>query len=98
MTTTMNSEKTITTAEEGKAWWAALEPQWKKAYNQAMLGKGPVDDTPSDKDILDLFVCPNFRFAGPKAGRPNISFELTNLSGLANMHQAEMTFGDGSSN
>lgn len=87
----MEEQNKINTASINQLheWWKGLEPQWKKAFNEAMLGKGPIEDIPNGKDLKELFECPNFRFAGPYASYPNLSFELTNLSGLNKMYQAE---------
>lgn len=64
-------------------WWADLEMQWKMAYNEAVFGKGPTLEPPKDDELMILLVrADTLRFAGPMASRPNLSMELTNLSGL----------------
>lgn len=64
-------------------WWADLEMQWKMAYNEAIFGKGPTLEPPKDDELMILLVRANsLRFAGPLSARPNLSVQLTNLSGL----------------
>lgn len=81
----------LSTLEAKQAWWHQLTPEWKKAFNEVLLQKGPVTDMPADEAGLDwVLECPNFRFAGPKAMHGNMSFELTDLSGLTHMYKAEL--------
>jgi Leucine-rich repeat (LRR) protein len=71
-------------------WWDQLEEQWKKAFNETVFQKGPSLDQPAAAELLHLLSTPTLRFAGPRAPYPNMSFELTNLSGLAAMAQLEL--------
>lgn len=80
----------LKSATARKQWWEGLSDQWKKAFNEAMLNKGPVTDMPDNNGFNWIIDCPNYRFAGPKAPHPNMSFELTDLMGLEEMSQAEM--------
>ena len=80
----------ITNPKQRQHWWLALEPQWKKAFNETILRKGPIEDLPSDSDLIQLFSHKFLRFAGPQAPFPNMSFELTNLSGLTAFTDAEL--------
>ncbi len=80
----------IQTLSAQQDWWSNLEIQWKKAFNESFFQKAPIEDMPDEKGFADLFSCPNFRFAGPKSFFPNLSFELSNLTGLEVMHQAEL--------
>lgn len=75
---------------EYEQWWESLETQWQKALNEALLNKGPITDMPDEEGFATLFAHKYLRFAGPTATYPNLSFELTNLSGLARFHEAEM--------
>lgn len=43
---------------------------------------------PDEKGFGWILESPSFRFAGPKAFHPNMTFELTDLSGLSVMAQA----------
>ncbi|MBX2875958.1 MAG: hypothetical protein KTR30_27805 [Saprospiraceae bacterium] len=72
-----------------KEWWDSLEPQWKKAFNEAVLGNGPIENRPTRTEMELIHSAPALRFAGPKAPYPNLSFELTNMSGLAELSQIE---------
>lgn len=75
-----------TTPEElqrARQWWKDLEGQWKFAYNEAIFGKGPTLEPPSDDELMILLIRADaLRFAGPLAAHPNMSTTLTNLSGL----------------
>jgi len=78
------------TAATRAAWWVGLEAQWKIAFNEAFFQKGTTEATPSGEELEELFTCVNFRFAGPRAFHANMSMELTNLSGLSTLHQAQV--------
>lgn len=75
-----------TTPEEvlrAKKWWKDLEMQWKFAYNEAVFGKGPTIEPPTEDELMLLLVgIDTLRFAGPFAQSPNVTTPLTNLSGL----------------
>ncbi len=73
-----------------KKWWEQLEPQWKKAYNEAVLNIGPVEDIPTAEQLEYLLSSPVLRMVGPKGSHPNMSFELTNLSGLTGMKEVHL--------
>lgn len=70
-------------------WWDTLEEQWKKAFNEGFFQSGPVVDQPAPDALQALHSSPAIRLAGPTATYPNMSFELTNLSGLAELKQLE---------
>lgn len=72
-----------------KDWWTLLESQWKKAFNEAILGNGPIETRPTEREMQTILDGPALRFAGPGAPFPNMSFELTNLSGLAPFSKLE---------
>ncbi|MEZ5042368.1 MAG: hypothetical protein R2828_20885 [Saprospiraceae bacterium] len=72
-----------------KDWWTSLEPQWKKAFNEAILGNGPIENRPTEREMQAILDGPALRFAGPGAPFSNMSFELTNLSGLAHFSKLE---------
>lgn len=73
-----------------KDWWYQLEPQWRKAFNEAGLNKGAIEDIPILEEATALFQSPAIRFAGPRAPYPNMTFELTNLSGLATLKDVQI--------
>ena len=72
-----------------KEWWDSLESQWKKAFNEAVLGNGPIEKRPTRTEMESIHAGAALRFAGPKAPYPNMTFELTNLSGLAKIEKVE---------
>jgi Leucine-rich repeat (LRR) protein len=63
-------------------WWQQLEAQWKQAFVETFLGH---KDEPTQNELANLHNAPALRFAGPSAPYPNMSFELTNLSGLSQL-------------
>ena len=72
-----------------KEWWDSLESQWKKAFNEAVLGNGPIENRPTRTEMESIHSAPAFRFAGPRAPYPNMSFELSNMTGLEKLDQVE---------
>ena len=60
-------------------WWNLLEPQWQQALCEAVFSNAGEQD-PARLDALQSLQ--TIRLAGPTAPFPNVSFELTNLSGL----------------
>jgi hypothetical protein len=74
--------------QRARQWWNDLETQWKTAYNEAVFGKGPSIEPPKDDELMILLVSVDtLRFAGPLAISPNMSTQLTNLSGLIPLYQ-----------
>ncbi len=71
-------------------WWLELEDQWKKAFNEVVLNKGAVSSTPTSEELEVIVTSPVLRFAGPRADFPNMSFELTNLSGIKGLPNLEI--------
>lgn len=71
------------------SWWNELEDQWKKAFNEAIWRKGAVLDAPNEEELEWLATSPALRFAGPRAPYPNMTFELSNLSGLPALKTTE---------
>ena len=70
-----------------RRWWTLLEPQWKMAFQIAVLNH---HNAPSDEDLEILFNTKVLRLAGPTAPYPNINFELTNLSGIQQLNYLEI--------
>ncbi|HTG55569.1 MAG TPA: leucine-rich repeat domain-containing protein [Niabella sp.] len=67
--------------------WNELEQQWKDALGITVLGHL---NPPSDTEVRQLFSSKVLRMAGPRAPYPNMSFELTNLSGLPYFQDLEI--------
>ncbi len=68
-------------------WWENLEIQWKNAFNTVFFHH---EGTPSVAEIEQLQQSTVLRLAGPRAPYPNMTFELTNLSGLADLPNLEI--------
>ena len=71
--------------ERYRRWWVALSADWKKAFNQCVLGNGETTGDLNDEELRLIWQLPVVRFAGPRALYPNLSFELEDLSGLAEL-------------
>ncbi len=63
-------------------WWIELEPQWRAAFQFALFRH---TDQPDNEELEKLWQTTTLRFAGPTAPFANMSFELTNCSGLKGM-------------
>ncbi len=83
------------TPEKRIQWWFDLEPQWRQAFNQAVFKrKSPKMSqkyTPKDEELVYLLheltmldMCGGGDFAY-RNNSPDISFQLTNLTGVANL-------------
>jgi len=84
-TTTHHTDHVLQLAHQ---WWSGLEEQWQLAFNEGVLRLGKIKDTPGDDDLIYVYRdAENIRLAGPKAQFSNLSFELTNLSGLQSMQK-----------
>ncbi|HSC54235.1 MAG TPA: leucine-rich repeat domain-containing protein [Phnomibacter sp.] len=68
-------------------WWQGLEQQWKDAFAAACFGH---TNEPTADELAVLFQAPALRFAGPSAPYPNMNFELSNLSGLAELKNLQI--------
>jgi Leucine Rich repeats (2 copies) len=84
------------TPEKRLQWWFDLEPQWRQAFNEAVfMRKEPKKSkkyTPKDKELVYLMheltmldMCGAGDYFGFRNNNPDISFQLTNLSGVANL-------------
>jgi len=71
----------------GPEWWMQLEPQWKLAFQETFFRHST---DPQVHECAALYNAPALRFAGPSAPYPNMSFELTNLSGILQLHNLEI--------
>lgn len=77
-----------TTEEELRArtWWNNLESQWKMAFNEGLFGIGPTLEPPKAEFLIMMLTrVDKIRLSGPGAAHPNLSFQLTNLSGVAGL-------------
>ena len=68
-------------------WWQRLIPEWKSAFAETFF-KHP--NEPTDDELAQLFLCPVLRLVGPRAPYPNMTFELTNLSGVTALINLEI--------
>lgn len=69
--------------KRAKKWWQDLDMLWKFAYNEALFGKGPTMEPPTDEQLMMLLLqIDTLRFAGPLASHPNITNPIKDLSGL----------------
>jgi Leucine-rich repeat (LRR) protein len=73
-----------------QTWWNGLTAEWKRAFNEAALQRKDSTDILPDDLLCVVFTSPNHRFAGPTASYPNMSFELTDMSGLVGLPNAEV--------
>ena len=73
--------------EPGLDWWQGLTPQWKQAFAETCFHH---NSAPAPAELAQLFVAPALRFAGPRAPFPNMSFELTDLSGIRALTNLEI--------
>jgi hypothetical protein len=64
-------------------WWQQLEAQWKHAFAECFFKH---NNEPKPTELQQLYTGPAIRLAGPSAPYPNLSFELTNLSGLIGLN------------
>ncbi len=68
-----------------RQWWQALETQWKHAFHEGVWGRPATEEIPTDEELQELINIEVLRFVGPTGPYSNLSFELTNLSGLAEL-------------
>ena len=85
-TTSIRTEAQLTLATE---WWNGLSDAWKTAFNEIAFRRTSTEDL-GDEMLLTVFNAPNHRFAGPTAPYPNMSFELSDLSGLIGLPSTEV--------
>jgi len=80
------------TPEKRMQWWIELEPQWRRAFSEAVFFKQiSPNEMPADDMILHIFeltslqVCGNMKDAPYRNNNPDIDFQLTNLSGVKHL-------------
>ncbi len=67
------------------AWWEGLEPQWQIAFNK-IVGNEQSKDIPSNKQLESIFDLIEIDFVK----KTELSFKITNLSGLTGLTQLMM--------
>lgn len=78
------------TEEKRLQWWMDLEPQWQRAFSEAVFKEKKAHYSPSDVELSFLFdleqllLCGNGDFSY-RNNSPDINFQLTNLSGIKNL-------------
>lgn len=80
------------TRTELENWWDNLEEQWKYAFNQTVLTRGEVLAIPDEDQLRGLFKRKKIDIVGSGIlffGLNQLSFKLTNLSGLKELSQIE---------
>lgn len=68
-------------------WWEKLESQWKLAFAETFFNH---KNEPAQDELMQLYQASALRFAGPSAPYPNMSFELTDLSGIVQLINLEI--------
>jgi Leucine-rich repeat (LRR) protein len=77
-------------AKHYRHWWSTLSDEWKKAFNKCVFNKEETAADLADEELHTLWHIPVVRFAGPRALYPNMSFELEDVSGLADLKRLKM--------
>ena len=60
-------------------WWNNLSPAWRQAFADTCFHH---KNEPTLNELEQVYNAPALRFAGPSAPFPNMSVELTDLSGI----------------
>jgi hypothetical protein len=81
------NEATHTQLSTASQWWNTLTDAWKQAFNEVVLQRSNTELL-GDEMLLTVFNAPNHRFAGPEAPYPNMTFKLTDMSGLVGLPNA----------
>ena len=81
------NEATHTELTAATQWWNNLSDAWKQAFNEAALKRSTTEPL-GDEMLLTVFTSANHRFAGPTAPYPNMTFELTDMSGIVGLPNA----------
>jgi hypothetical protein len=63
-------------------WWRRLSQPWKNAFAEVFFKHS---NEPTSEELAQLFASPALRLAGPEAPHANMSFTLTDLSGIKDM-------------
>ena len=68
-------------------WWSQLNAGWKLAFGSVFFHHS---NEPTAEEFSQLYQTPVLRFSGPAAPYPNMAFELSDLSGVAPLHNLEL--------
>ena len=68
-------------------WWNQLSADWKFAFETVFFHHS---NEPTAEEFSQLYQTPVLRFSGPAAPYPNMAFELSDLSGIAPLHNLEL--------
>lgn len=71
------------------SWWNDLTNAWKQAFNEVVLRQSSTEPM-GEEMLMVVYNSPNHRFAGPSAPYPNMTFELSDLSGLVGLPNPEV--------
>lgn len=63
-------------------WWWQLSQPWKNAFAEVFFKH---TNEPTSEELARLYASPTLRLAGPDAPHANMSFTLTDLSGIKNL-------------
>lgn len=77
-------------AQKQQNWWQSLSPAWQRAFNEVMLKSENNTEMPPAETLELIWTAPALRFAGPGAAYPNMSFELSDISGLLGLKQLQI--------
>lgn len=68
-------------------WWRQLSADWKTAFGNVFFHH---PNEPTAEELFQLYQTSVLRFSGPAAPYPNMTFELSDLSGIAPLHNLEL--------
>lgn len=68
-------------------WWRQLSPSWKNAFAEVFFNH---TNEPTPEELARLYASPALRLAGPEAPHANMSFTLTDLSGIKDLVNLEV--------
>ncbi|MDQ3278662.1 MAG: protein phosphatase 1 regulatory subunit 42, partial [Bacteroidota bacterium] len=69
------------------AWWRQLSQPWKNAFAEVFFNH---TNEPTPDELARLYASPALRLAGPEAPFANLSFPLTDLSGVKDLVNLEV--------
>ena len=82
------------TPQKRLEWWLDLEPQWRLAFTEAIFMAKNAENKnqyqPTDDELMFIFERTNLYICGTgefknRNNQPDITFQLTNLSGVKNL-------------
>lgn len=68
-------------------WWGQLSQPWKNAFAEVFFKH---TNEPTPEELARLYASPTLRLAGPEASHANMSFTLTDLSGVKGLVNLEV--------